>query len=365
MVCFMFNNTGGIDSVKSITVDELKILNSPLLIDVRESHEYSNGTIPGALTIGRSFLEIELKKREVSSEQPILLFCASGLRSKYASLSLTTLGYSQVYSLDGGFEAWKAQGKTIVYPKILNEKEKSRYARHLSLTDIGSEGQIKIMQARVLVIGAGGLGSSCLLYLAAAGVGEIGVVDHDIVDLGNLQRQVIHNEATLKRKKIDSALSTLQALNSDIKIKTYDTAVNADNISTLVAGYDIIIDCTDNFNARYTINDAAVFAQKPLVSAAVFRFSGHVLTRTNHTSPCYRCVYPEAPPAALAPSCSENGVLGVVPGILGLYQANEAIKIILGIGETLDGKLLKVDMLNNQHHLLMTKKRHDCPCCYQ
>lgn len=361
----MNNSARGIESVRGLSVDRLKVCDNFILIDVRETHEYTNGTIPGALTIGRSFLEIELKKRQISLEQPIILFCASGIRSKYASLGLSALDYSQVYSLDGGFEAWKAQGEPIEYPAILSEKEKSRYARHLSLSNVGTDGQIKIMRAKVLVIGAGGLGSSCLLYLAAAGVGEIGIVDHDVVDLGNLQRQVIHNESTLKKKKIDSALETLQALNSDIEIKTYDTAVNAENISALLVGYDIVIDCTDNFNARYTINDAAVLANKPLISAAVFRFSGHVLTCSGRNTPCYRCVYPEAPPAALAPSCSENGVVGVIPGILGLYQANEAMKIILGIGETLDGKLLKIDMLNNQHHLLTTKKRNDCRCNYQ
>lgn len=361
----MIDLNRGLESVKELSADNLKNSNNYLLIDVRESHEYSKGTIPGALTIGRGFLEIELKKRQTALEQPIILFCASGLRSRYASLGLSALDYSQVYSLSGGFEAWKAQGEPIEYPAILSDKDRARYARHLSLSDVGEAGQIKIMQAKVLVIGAGGLGSSCLLYLAAAGIGEIGIVDHDVVDIGNLQRQIIHNEYTLKNKKIDSAFNTLKALNSDVKIKTYDTAVNPENITELMLGYDIVIDCTDNFNARYAINDAAILAGKPLVSAAVFRFSGHVLTCSSRNAPCYRCVYPEAPPATLAPSCSENGVVGVIPGILGLYQANEAMKIILGIGNTLDGKLLKVDMLNNQHHLLTTKKRKNCRCNYQ
>ncbi|MCC8374516.1 MULTISPECIES: molybdopterin-synthase adenylyltransferase MoeB [Photorhabdus] len=356
--------TGGIQSVKAISVDELKERDS-LLIDVRESHEFANGTIPGALTLGRSFLEIELKKRQIEPEQPIVLFCSSGLRSKYAVLGLTALNFVNVYSLDGGFEAWKAQGNPVEQLTMLSETEKNRYARHLSLKDVGTRGQLKIMKSKVLVIGAGGLGSSCLLYLAAAGVGEIAVVDHDIVDLGNLQRQVIHNETMLQKKKVESALHALQALNSSIKIKVIDTAINPENIKILLKSYDIVIDCTDNFNARYTINDAAVKANKPLISAAVQRFSGHVMARTHPHAPCYRCIYPEAPPAALAPSCSENGVVGVIPGILGLYQANEALKVILSIGDILDGKLLKLDLLNNKYQLLETKRRPDCLCYNQ
>ncbi|RNM28530.1 molybdopterin-synthase adenylyltransferase MoeB [Dickeya undicola] len=359
---FMSNIVDGIDSIRSISIDELKDNNGFLLVDVRESHEYLDGTIPKALTIGRGFLEIELKKRKIELDKPIVLFCASGLRSRYAALSLTLLNYSNIYSLQGGFEAWKAQGNKIEYPLSLSDNDKKRYARHLSLQDIGSDGQFKIMQAKVLVVGAGGLGSSCLLYLAAAGVGEIAIVDHDIVDLSNLQRQVIHNENMLKRKKVDSALHTLRALNSEITINTIDDRVTPENIDALVDSYDVIVDCTDNFKARYIINDAAVAAGKPVVSAAVFRFSGQVMTRSNNQAPCYRCVYPEAPPAELAPSCTENGVIGVIPGMLGIYQANEVLKIILGIGECLNGKLLKIDMLNNQHLLLTTKKRPGCQC---
>ncbi|WP_049854480.1 molybdopterin-synthase adenylyltransferase MoeB [Dickeya fangzhongdai] len=358
----MSNIVDGIDSIRSISIDELKDSDGFLLIDVRESHEYLDGTIPKALTIGRGFLEIELKKRKIELDKPIVLFCASGLRSRYAALNLMLLNYSNIYSLQGGFEAWKAQGNQIEYPQSLSENDKKRYARHLSLQDIGSDGQLKIMQAKVLVVGAGGLGSSCLLYLAAAGVGEIAIVDHDVVDLSNLQRQVIHNENMLKKKKVDSAFHTLRALNSEITVNTIDERVTPENIDALVDGYDVIVDCTDNFKARYIINDSAVAAGKPVVSAAVFRFSGQVMTRSNNQAPCYRCVYPEAPPAELAPSCTENGVIGVIPGMLGIYQANEVLKIILGIGDCLNGKLLKIDMLNNQHQLLTTKKRPGCQC---
>lgn len=359
----MSNIMGDIQDVETITINELKELDSVLLVDVRESHEFANGTIPGALTLGRGFLEIELKNRQIELDHPVVLFCASGLRSKYAALGLIALNFVNIYSLDGGFEAWKAGGNPVEQPSTtLSQTEKNRYARHISLKDIGLHGQLKIMKSKILVIGAGGLGSSCLLYLTAAGVGEIGIVDHDIVDLGNLQRQVIHNETMLQKKKVESALHTLQALNSGIKIKIMDVAINTKNIQPILEDYDIIIDCTDNFNARYAINDAAIKANKPLISAAVQRFTGHVMTRVQPYSPCYRCIYPEAPPTTLAPSCSENGVVGIIPGILGLHQANEALKIILNIGDTLDGKLLKLDLLNNKYQLLETKRRADCLC---
>ncbi|WP_099130998.1 MULTISPECIES: molybdopterin-synthase adenylyltransferase MoeB [Xenorhabdus] len=359
----MSNIMGDIQDVETITINALKELNSFLLVDVRESHEFANGTIPGALTLGRGFLEIELKNRQIELDHPIVLFCASGLRSKYAALGLIALNFVNIYSLEGGFEAWKAGGNSVEQPStILSQTEKNRYARHISLKDIGLHGQLKIMKSKILVIGAGGLGSSCLLYLTAAGVGEIAIVDHDIVDLGNLQRQVIHNETMLQKKKVESALHTLKALNSGIKIKIIDVAINTKNIQPILEDYDIIIDCTDNFNARYAINDAAVKANKPLISAAVQQFTGHVMARTQPYSPCYRCIYPEAPPTTLSPSCSENGVVGIIPGILGLHQANEALKIILNIGDTLDGKLFKLDLLNNKYQLLETKRRTDCLC---
>lgn len=358
----MNNTVDAIRNIKKLSIEEVKKTEEYIFIDVRENHEFLDGTIPGALTIGRGFLEIELEKRDISRDAKIILFCASGTRSKYAALNLILLEYTNVYSLDGGFEAWKASGKKIQKFLTLNDQEKKRYARHLSLKEIGIEGQLKIMKAKVVVIGAGGLGSSCLLYLGAAGIGNITIVDDDTVELGNLQRQVIHREATLTKKKVTSAMESLQALNSNIKINLFEEKITIDNVEEIISGHDVIVDCTDNFKARYIINDVSVSLNKPMVSAAVLGFSGQIMTRSTNSSPCYRCVYAETPPLELSPSCSENGVLGVVPGLMGMYQANEVIKLILNIGQTLDNKILKIDLLENTHRVLGIKKRDDCHC---
>jgi molybdopterin/thiamine biosynthesis adenylyltransferase len=265
--------------------------------------------------------------------------------------------------MSGGFQAWKSQGNRWTTPPRLTAEQKIRYSRHLLIPEVGAEGQVKLLRSRALLIGAGGLGSPAALYLAAAGVGTIGIIDFDTVDLSNLQRQVIHNTSRIGQKKVDSARQTIEALNPDVTVVGHEEMLDAGNVDRIIAGYDVILDGTDTFETRYILNDAAVAANIPVIHASVFRFEGQLTVFTPYDGPCYRCLYPTPPPPELAPGCSVAGVLGVVPGIMGLLQTNEALKVLLGIGDTLAGRLLLFDALDGTFQELRLRRDPKCPVC--
>lgn len=338
-----------------------------VLIDVREPDERAAGLPQGAVCISRGYLELTIEDQVPDVEQPVLLLCGGGARSLFAAEDLRRLGYSRVSSVAGGFNAWKDAGLPITLPRSLDADARERYARHLRMPEVGEAGQLKLAESRVLLIGAGGLGSPAALYLAAAGVGTLGIVDHDVVDRSNLQRQILHADARVGMPKVDSAREALHALNPSVRLETHRQLVDRSNAEALLDGFDVVVDGSDNFDARYAVNDACVRLGIPNVHAAVFRFDGQVMVawpgRPGHPGPCYRCVYPEPPPAELAPSCAEAGVLGVLPGLLGLLQANEVIKLLLGIGDPLVGRLLHVDALGPRFMELRVAPDPDCPAC--
>ena len=313
------------------------------LLDVREPDEYEQGAIPGSIHIPRGQLESNIENRVSTKDTPIVVMCAGGVRSAFAARTLQDLDYGSVVSMDGGFNRWKDEGRDWSTPRTLEPSQRNRYQRHLLLPEVGEEGQLKLLDAKVLCLGAGGLGSPAALYLAAAGVGTIGIVDMDVVDESNLQRQILHNQDRIGERKVDSAKKTLLALNPDIDVVTYDVRLGADNILDIIAGYDVILDGADNFPVRYMLNDASVKLGIPVVHGSIFRFEGQVTVFDPKNGPTYRDMIPEPPPAELAPSCAEAGVLGVLPGIVGSIQALEAIKLILGLGDTLVGRLLAFD----------------------
>src|SRR4051812_48944276 len=314
-----------------------------LLLDVREPDEYEQGAIPGAVHIPRGHLEAQVEGRLLDKSAPVVVYCAGGVRSAFAARTLQELGYSDVVSMAGGFGKWKDEGRPWRTPVTLNAEQRNRYMRHLLLPEVGTEGQAKLLASKVLLLGAGGLGSPSALYLAAAGVGTIGVVDMDEVDASNLQRQILHNLDRIGDRKVDSAKKTLTLLNPDVDVVTYDTRLDAGNILDIIAGYDVIIDGADNFPSRYLLNDASVKLGIPVVHGSIFRFEGMVSVFHPVLGPTYRDMVPEPPPAELAPSCAEAGVLGVLPGIIGSIQALETIKVLLGLGEPLIGRILSVD----------------------
>jgi len=293
----------------------------------------------------------------------VILYCAGGIRSLFAAKTLRGMGYGDVVSMNGGFEAWKSQGLAWTQPVRLTDAQKQRYSRHLLIPEVGSTGQAKLLSSKVLLIGAGGLGSPAALYLAAAGVGTIGLIDFDVVDLSNLQRQVLHTNDRVGEKKVESARKTINALNPDVTVVGHDDMLVAANVERIIAGYDVVVDGTDTFETRYILNDAAVLAGIPVVHASVFRFEGQLTTFVPYEGPCYRCLYPAPPPPELAPGCSVAGVLGVVPGIMGLLQANEVLKILLGIGMTLAGRLLLFDALETEFTELRLRRDPACPVC--
>lgn len=315
----------------------------PLLLDVREPDEFEQGTIPSAIHIPRGHLEAQIESRIVDKTAPVVVYCAGGVRSAFAARTLQELGYSDVVSMAGGFGRWKDEGRTWKLPLTLTPEQRTRYQRHLLLPEVGVEGQAKLLASKVLMLGAGGLGSPAALYLAAAGVGTIGIVDMDEVDASNLQRQILHNIDRVGDRKVDSAKKTLTLLNPDVDVVTYDTRLAADNIMDIIAGYDVIVDGADNFPSRYLLNDASVKLGIPVVHGSIFRFEGMVSVFHPKAGPTYRDMVPEPPPAELAPSCAEAGVLGVLPGIIGSIQALETIKILLGLGDPLIGRILAVD----------------------
>ena len=315
------------------------------LLDVREPDEYEQGAIPASVHIARGQLESSIENRVGDRATPLVAMCAGGVRSAFAAVTLQQLGYRDVVSMDGGFNRWKDEGRAWVRPRVLTPDQRNRYQRHLLVPEVGEEGQIKLLDAKVLLLGAGGLGSPAALYLAAAGVGTLGIIDMDVVDESNLQRQILHNIDRVGDRKVDSAKKTLTALNPDVNVVTYDARLGADNILGILAGYDVVVDGADNFPSRYLLNDASVKLGIPVVHGSIFRFEGQVTVFDPRGGPTYRDMLPEPPPAELAPSCAEAGVLGVLPGIVGSVQALETIKLILGIGDSLRGRLVAFDAL--------------------
>ena len=315
------------------------------LLDVREPDEYEQGAITGSVHIPRGQLESSIENRVADRSIPLVAMCAGGVRSAFAAVTLEQMGYTDVVSMDGGFNKWKDEGRAWQRPRTLSPEQRNRYQRHLLVPEVGEEGQLKLLDAKVLLLGAGGLGSPAALYLAAAGVGTIGIIDMDVVDESNLQRQILHNVDRVGDRKVDSAKKTLTALNPDVNVVTYDTRLGADNIMGILDGYDVVVDGADNFPSRYLLNDASVKLGIPVVHGSIFRFEGQVTVFDPRNGPTYRDMLPEPPPPEMAPSCAEAGVLGVLPGIVGSVQALEAIKLILGIGDSLRGRLVAFDAL--------------------
>jgi molybdopterin/thiamine biosynthesis adenylyltransferase len=355
--------------IREISVEDTKARaaaassGGPVLIDVRERDEYEQGFVPRAQWIPRGFLELKIEDAVPERDREVILYCAGGTRSALAARSLQDLGYTRVSSMAGGFRAWKNAGFPFDRPRTLTPEQVKRYSRHIMLPEVGEAGQAKLLDSKVLFIGAGGLGSPSSMYLAAAGVGTLGLVDDDVVDESNLQRQLLHNVERLGMPKVDSARKTLQLLNPDVKVIGHQERLSSENVLRIIADYDVIVDGADNFPTRYLLNDAALKLRKPVVHASIFRFEGQVTTFLPDSGPCYRCLYPDPPPPGMAPSCQEAGVLGVLPGLVGTMQANEAVKIMLGIGETLSGRLLVFDALSTKFRTLKLRKDPNCRVC--
>jgi len=334
-----------IREVDTATADELRVQPGVVVLDVREPDEYEQGAIPGSLHIPRGNLESNIEPRVPEHDTPLVVFCAGGNRSAFAAKTLEELGYTDVVSVKGGFNRWKDEGRDWKVPQSLTPEQRNRYQRHVLLPEVDVEGQLKLLDSKVLLLGAGGLGSPAALYLAAAGVGTIGIIDMDVVDESNLQRQILHNLERIGDRKVDSAKKTISLINPDVNVVTYDVRLGADNVMDIITGYDVIVDGTDNFPTRYLVNDASVKLGIPVVHGSIFRFEGMVTVFDPKNGPTYRDMVPEPPPAEMAPSCAEAGVLGVLPGIIGSLQAIEAIKLLLGLGDPLVGRLLAYDSL--------------------
>jgi molybdopterin/thiamine biosynthesis adenylyltransferase/rhodanese-related sulfurtransferase len=334
-----------------------------VVLDVREPDEYEQGALPGAIHIPRGHLESQVEGRITDHDAHVVVYCAGGTRSAFAADTLGLLGYSDVVSVVGGFNRWKDEGRPWSTPASLTAEQRNRYQRHLLLPEVDVAGQQKLLQSKVILLGAGGLGSPAALYLAAAGVGTLGIVDMDVVDESNLQRQVLHNLERIGERKVDSAKKTLTAMNPDVNVVTYDVRLGADNVLDIFAGYEVILDGTDNFPTRYLVNDASLKLDIPVVHGSIFRFEGQASVYLPHQGPCYRCQVPEPPPPELAPSCAEAGVLGVLPGIIGSIQAMETIKVLLGLGEPLVGRLLAYDALEESFRTFKVNRDPQCAAC--
>jgi len=334
-----------------------------VLLDVREPDEYEQGAVAGAVHLPRGNLETSIEGRIPDKGSHVLVMCAGGVRSAFAADTMQQLGYTDVASVAGGFNRWKDEGRAWSAPRALSPEQRNRYQRHLLLPEVGENGQLKLLDSKVLLLGAGGLGSPAALYLAAAGVGTLGIIDMDVVDASNLQRQILHNTDRIGERKVDSAKKTLTLINPDVNVVTYDVRLGADNILDIIDGYDVIVDGTDNFPTRYLVNDASLLKRIPVVHGSIFRFEGQVTVFNPYEGPCYRCLLPEPPPAELAPSCSEAGVLGVLPGIVGSLQAVETIKLLLGIGDSLQGRLLAYDALEQSFRTFKVRRDPACPAC--
>ncbi len=359
--------------IEEISVHELKDWleeEEVKLIDIRERDEFVQGHLPNAVFIPRGFLELQIEQHQSDRSKPVVLYCAGGVRSALAARNLKEMGYERVISLIGGFNGWKNAGFNFKIPTFLSEEQRIRYSRHTMLSELGEAGQIKLLDSKVLLIGAGGLGSPAALYLAAAGVGTIGIVDFDTVDSSNLQRQVLHGMKDIGRPKVESASDRLSDLNPDVKVIPHREPITSDNALEIIKGYDIVLNGSDNFPTRYLVNDACQFLGKPLVDASIFMFEGQVtvyMPENNafgyEAGPCYRCLYPDPPPPGEVPSCAEAGVLGVLPGIVGSIQAVEAIKLIIGKGELLSGRMLMLDTLDMSFRTLNIQRDPGCPVC--
>ncbi len=334
-----------------------------VVLDVREPDEYEQGALPGAIHIPRGHLESQIEARVPDRDAHLVVYCAGGTRSAFAADTLAQLGYTDVVSMIGGFNRWKDEGRAWRTPVSLSAEQRNRYQRHILLPEVDVAGQAKLLDSKVLCIGAGGLGSPAAMYLAAAGVGTLGIIDMDVVDESNLQRQILHNMDRIGDRKVDSAKKTLTLLNPDVTVVTYDVRLGADNILDIFSGYDVIVDGTDNFPTRYLVNDASLKLDIPVVHGSIFRFEGQASVYLPHQGPCYRCQVPEPPPADLAPSCAEAGVLGVLPGIIGSIQAMEAIKLLLGLGDPLVGRLLAYDALEESFRTFKVNRDPECAAC--
>ncbi|MGZ8691470.1 MAG: molybdopterin-synthase adenylyltransferase MoeB [Gaiellaceae bacterium] len=336
----------------------------PIVVDVREQDEWDEGHIPGAVHVPRGHLEARIERLAPDAARPVVVYCSAGNRSVFAAKTLTELGYEDVVSLAGGFTDWKRNGFPVQLQAGLDAPRRARYSRHLLIPEVGEEGQLKLLDSKVLLVGAGGLGSPASLYLAAAGVGRIGIVDADVVDESNLQRQIVHSTESLGEPKVESAKRTIEALNPDVEVVAYKERLTSENIERILAdGWDVIVDGADNFPTRYLVNDASVWHKIPVVHGSIYRFEGQVTVFKPHEGPCYRCLFPTPPPPELAPSCAEGGVLGVLPGVIGSLQASEALKLALGIGEPLIGRLLLFDALAATFDEVKLRRDPDCPVC--
>ncbi|MFO7591328.1 MAG: molybdopterin-synthase adenylyltransferase MoeB [Acidimicrobiia bacterium] len=338
-------------------------LGEATFLDVREQDEFEQGTIPGAVLIPRGHLESQIENRITDRGTEIVVYCAAGVRSAFAADTLQDLGYTNVVSMSGGFGHWKNEDRPWKTPAVLTPEQRNRYHRHTLLPEVGVAGQQRLLESKVLLLGAGGLGSPAALYLAAAGVGTLGIVDMDVVDASNLQRQILHNMDRIGDRKVDSAKKTLTQLNPDVDVVTYDVRFGADNVLEMLEDYDVVVDGTDNFPTRYLLNDASVLTRTPVVHGSIFRFEGQVTVFQPYEGPCYRCMLPEPPPPELAPSCAEAGVLGVLPGIVGSIQALEAIKLLLDLGDPLIGRLLAYDALEQSFRTFKVRRDPTCPTC--
>ena len=353
-----------IDEVDAVHAQELIESADPIILDVREQDEWDEGHIPAALHVPRGNLESRIEGVAPDRTRPLLVYCAAGNRSAFAAKTLTELGYEQPVSLAGGFTDWKRNGFPLELTAGLDAPRRARYSRHLLIPEVGEAGQLKLLDSKILLIGAGGLGSPASLYLAAAGVGRLGIVDADVVDESNLQRQIVHSTERLGDAKVDSAKRTIEALNPDVEVVAYKERLTSENVERILAdGWDVIVDGADNFPTRYLVNDASVWHDIPVVHGSIYRFEGQVTVLKPGDGPCYRCLFPTPPPPELAPSCAEGGVLGVLPGIIGSLQANEALKLALGIGEPLVGRLMLFDALTAEFNEVSIRRDPNCPVC--
>ena len=334
-----------------------------VVLDVREKEEYREGHLEGAVSVPRGFLEMKMDAEVPDKSTPIIAYCAGGVRSLLAGKVMKEMGYEDVTSMSGGYTAWKNEGYSFVQDRQFTQEQLTRYSRHFLLPEVGEAGQAKLLDAKVLMVGAGGLGSPSAYYLAAAGVGTLGIVDHDVVDLSNLQRQILHSNDRIGEPKTESARQTLQGLNPDVRVVPYAERLGSDNVMEVIADYDIVVDGCDNFPTRYLVNDACVMTGKPNVHGSIFQFEGQVSVFHPGNGPCYRCLYPEPPPPGMAPSCAEAGVLGVLPGLIGTIQAVETIKLILGKGDSLAGRLLHFNTLTMEVNTLRLRQDPECPMC--
>ena len=356
------------DEIREISTTEaaelLDAAEPAVPVDVSERHEWDEGHLPGAIHIPRGSLESRIESAVPTRSTPIVVYCATGPRSAFATKTLQDMGYEDVVNMDGGIVEWKRSGRPVVLPESLDPAQRARYSRHLLIPEVGEAGQQRLLGSRILLIGAGGLGSPAALYLAAAGVGTLGIVDDDVVDTTNLQRQIAHSTERLGEPKADSARRTIQALNPDVDVKIFQERLSSENADRILGeGWDAIVDGADNFPTRYLLNDASVWHRIPVVHGSIFRFEGQVTVFRPGEGPCYRCLFPQPPPPELAPSCAEGGVLGVLPGIIGTLQANEALKLVLDIGEPLVGRLLLFDALTTSFTEVSLRHDPDCPVC--